>query len=128
MLTGTRKNQQESFSINRIREHNFTWRTKTNTQRTMVSCFFLKVCVRYFSLILKECCFWLFPTKYFEKKFNLQLFYVPIVSRIFILSWAITRCPPSQTSCFAKITVCVIETMLVTLPLTQRNKARREVN
>ena len=54
-----------------------------------------KACVRYFSLFLKEqCSFWLFRTKYFEKKFNLQLFYLPTVSRTFILSWA-TTCYPS---------------------------------
>ena len=33
-----------------------------------------------------------------------------------------------KTSCFEKITLYVIETMLVTLPLVQRNKARRKVN
>ena len=33
-----------------------------------------------------------------------------------------------ETSCFEKITVCLIETMLVTLPLVQMNKALREVN
>ena len=33
-----------------------------------------------------------------------------------------------ETSCLEKITVCVIETMLVTLPLVQMNKARRKVN
>ena len=33
-----------------------------------------------------------------------------------------------KTSCFEKITVCVIETMLVTLPLVQMNKEQREVN
>ena len=33
-----------------------------------------------------------------------------------------------ETSWLERITVCVIETMLVTLPLVQMNKARREVN
>ena len=33
-----------------------------------------------------------------------------------------------ETSCLEKITVSVIETMLVTLPLVQMNKAQREVN
>ena len=33
-----------------------------------------------------------------------------------------------KTSCFEKITVYMIETMLLTLPLVQINKARREVN
>ena len=47
----------------------------------------LKACVRYFSLFLKEqYVSWLFQTKYFEIKFNLQLLYLPIVSRAFILS------------------------------------------
>ena len=68
---------------------------------------------------------YLVRTKYIEKKFTLQLFFLPIVSRTFILSWA-TRL--LETSCSEKITVCVIETMLVTLPLVQMNKARREVN
>ena len=47
----------------------------------------LKACVRYFSLFLKEqYVSWLFRTKYFETKFNLQLLYLPNVSRAFILS------------------------------------------
>ena len=33
-----------------------------------------------------------------------------------------------KTSCFQKITVCVIETMLVTCRFFQMNKAPREVN
>ena len=33
-----------------------------------------------------------------------------------------------KTSCFEKITVCVIETMLMTLPLVQMGKAQREVS
>ena len=48
---------------------------------------YFEACVCYFSLFLKEqCVFWLFRTKYFERKFNLQLFYLPTVSRTFILS------------------------------------------
>ena len=59
------------------------------------SCFILCLCL-LFSLFLKEqCSFWLFQTKWFEKKFNLQLLYLPIVSWTFILSWATTHCPPS---------------------------------
>ena len=55
-----------------------------------------KACVRYFSLFLKEqYVSWLFRTKYFEKKFNLQLFYLPIVSQTFILSWAYHALPAS---------------------------------
>ena len=52
-----------------------------------------KACVRYFSLFLKDKCISsLFRTKYIEKKFNLQ-FFLPTVSRTFILSRAITRYP-----------------------------------
>ena len=48
--------------------------------------FLLKAFVRYFSLFLKEqYVSWLFRTKYFEIKFNLQLLYLPIVSWAFIL-------------------------------------------
>ena len=55
-----------------------------------------KACVRYFSLFLKDKCISsLFRTKYIEKKFNLQLFFLPTVSRTFILSSATMRYPPS---------------------------------
>ena len=59
-------------------------------------CHIFKAYVRYFSLFLKEqCTSWLFWTKCFEKKFNLQLFYLLIVSRTLILTWANMHCPPS---------------------------------
>ena len=58
----------------------------------------------------------LFRTKYIEKKFNLFSPGLPRATRLL------------ETSCLEKITVCVIETMLVMLPLVQMNKARREVN
>ena len=59
---------------------------KMNKISTSVELQSLKACVCYFSLFLKEqCVSWLFRTKYFEKKFNLQLFYT--VSQTFILFW-----------------------------------------
>ena len=55
-----------------------------------------KACVRYFSLFLKDKCISsLFRMKYIEKKFNLQLFFLPTVLRTFILSSATMRYPPS---------------------------------
>ena len=101
--------------------------------------FFLKLVSAIFLTIFKRTmCFLVNPKKYFQKKFNLQLFYLPIVSRTFILSWATTftnlfsELPRAvrllKTSCFGKITVCVIEKMLATLQLFQTIKARREVN
>ena len=60
----------------------------------------INLCVRYFLLFLKEqYVSWLFQTKCVEKKFNLQLFHLPTVSRIFILSW-VTKCYPSPRNFF----------------------------
>ena len=66
----------------------------------------VKACVRYFSLFLKDKCISsLVRTKYIENKFTLQ-FFLPTISRIFILSWTTTRYPPPWTSCLEKITMC----------------------
>ena len=93
----------------------------------MESWFSTFVC--YFSLFLKDKCISsLFWTKYIEKKFNLQLFFFPLFHE-HLFSPGLPRATRLlETSCLEKITVCVIETMLVTLPLVQMNKARREVN
>ena len=90
----------------------------------------LKACVRYFSLFLKEQCpSWLFRTNYFEKKFNLLFCFIFPVLHEHLFSPELSRASRFlKTTCFEKTTVCVIETMLVTLPLVQMNKARREVN
>ena len=45
-----------------------------------------------------------------------------------LLSPELPRTARLLKTCFEKITLCVIEAMLVTLPLVQMNKARREVN
>ena len=59
-----------------------------NQQNHSTSILFFKACVRYFSLFLKYKCFSLLVrTKYIEKKFNLKLFFLPTVSRTFILSY-----------------------------------------
>ena len=95
----------------------------------MQQCNALKACVCYFSLFLKDKCISsLFWAKYIEKKFNLQLFFFPLFHE-HLFSPGLPRATRLlETSCLEKITVCVIETMLVTLPLVQMNKARREVN
>ena len=64
-------------------------------------------CVPYFSLFVKEhCVSWLFLTKYFERKLNLHLFFLPTVSRTFILSWIPRAARLLKTSCFEKVTMC----------------------
>ena len=68
-------------------------KTKSPDNPTMLH--ISKACVRYFSLFLKGICISsLFRTKYIEEKFNLQLLFLPTVSRAFIFSRAITRYPP----------------------------------
>ena len=63
----------------------------------------LKACVCYFSLLSKDKCISsIVQTKYIEKKFTLQLFFLPTVSRTFILSWATLRYPPPWNFLFRK--------------------------
>ena len=82
-----------------------------------------------FHYFLKEqCASWLFRTKYSEKKFSWQLFDLLIVSRTFFSHELPHAARLLKTCWFEKITVCVIETMLVTLPLDQMKKARGEVS
>ena len=80
-------------------------------------------------LFLKDKCISsLFSMNYMEKKFNLQLFFLPTVSQTFVFSGLPCATRLLETSCLEKITVCVIKAILVTLLLVQMNKARREVN
>ena len=63
----------------------------------------IKACVHYFLLFLKEKCISsLFQTKYTEKKFNLQLIFLPIVSWIFTLLELPSAACLLKTSCFVK--------------------------
>ena len=75
----------------------------------------VKACVRYFSQFLKEqCASWLFRTKYFQKKFNLSCF-IFLLFHEHLFSPELPRAAHLlKTSCFEKVTACVIEAMLVT--------------
>ena len=87
----------------------------------------VKTCVRYFSLFSKEqYVSGLFRTKYFEKKFNLQLLYLPIVSQTFILPWATTRCPPSSKFLFWKNNCMCNPDNVRDIAACQMNKAWRK--
>ena len=62
-----------------------------------------KACVCYFSLFLKDKCISSFVwTKSIENKFTQQLFFLPTVSRTFILSWATMHYPPPWNFLFRK--------------------------
>ena len=79
-------------------------------------------------LFLKDkCVSSLVRTKYIEKK-SYSCFFFPLFHKHLFSPGLRHATDVLETSCLEKITVCVIETMLVTLPLVQMNKARREVN
>ena len=52
----------------------------------------LKACVLYFQKKNVSRSFW---KTYVEKKFNLELLYLPIILQMFIHTWATTHCPSS---------------------------------
>ena len=91
---------------------------------------FFKACVCYFSLFLKEQC--VFPGYFEQNTLKRNLTYSCLILSLFhkhLFSPGLPNATPLLgTSCLEKITACVIKTMLVTLPLVQMNKARREVS
>ena len=89
----------------------------------------LKACGRYFSLFLKDKCISsLFQTKYIEKKFNLQLLFLPIVSWTFTLTWATTGSPPSKNFLIWKMNCMSNRDNAHDVDISQMKKSRREVN
>ena len=105
-------------------------RNKTDDEEWFTQLFtpLLKACVCYFSLFLKDKYFSsLVKMKYTEKKFTFQLFFFPLFHK-HLFSPGLPRITCLIETCLEKKTVCVIEIMLVTLPLVQMNKAQREVN
>ena len=65
---------------------------------------------------------------YWEKKLPYSCFFFPLFhEHLFSPGLPHATCL-LETSCLEKITLCVIETMLLTLLLVQMNKAQREVN
>ena len=99
-----------------------------------IACFcrlwvFFKACVRYFSLFLKDqCSFWLFKRNALKRNLTYSCFIFPLVHEHLFSLELLRAVHLLITSCFQKRTVCVIEIILVTLPLVQMNKAQREVN
>ena len=88
-----------------------------------------KACVCYFSLFLKDKCIsLLFRMQYIKKNLTYSCFFLLLFHEHLFSPGLPCATRLLETSCSEKITVCVIETMLVTLPLVQMNKARREVN
>ena len=66
--------------------------------------------------------------KYFEKNLTYICFIFPLFHEHLFPPGLPRTTRLLESSCLEKITICVIETMLVTLRLVQMNKARREVS
>ena len=65
-----------------------------------------KACVCYFSLFLKDKCISsLFRTKYIERKFNLQLFFISVFHED-LISLGLPRATRLLETCLEKITMC----------------------
>ena len=89
----------------------------------------LKACVHYFSLFQKNnVLFGYFEQNNLKRNLTCSSFIFPLFhEHVFFHELPCAACLV-KTSCFEKITVCVIETMLMSLLLVQRNKTRTEVN
>ena len=87
----------------------------------------LKACVRYFSLFLKDRCISSLFRSTLKRNSTYSCFFFPLFHKHLFFPGLPRATRFLETSCFEKITVCVIETMFVTLPLVQM-KVRREVN
>ena len=69
-----------------------------------------------------------FEQSTFERNLTYSCFFFPLFHE-HLFSRGLPRATRLlETSCLGKITVCVVKTMLVTLPLVQMNKAWKEVN
>ena len=71
--------------------------------------------------------FFLSSNEVYWKEIYLSVVFFPLFHK-HLFTPGLPRVTRLVETCLEKITVCVIETMLVTLPLVQMNKARREVN
>ena len=92
-----------------------------------ISFFHILTLCLLFSTILKEHGY--FERNTLKRNLTYSCFIFPLFHEHLLFSPGLPRATRLlETSCLEKITVCVIETMLVTLPLVQMNKARREVN
>ena len=88
-----------------------------------------KACVCYFSLFLKDkCVLCYFERSTLKRNITYSSFSFPLFHKHLFSPGLPRTTHLLETSWLETITVCVIETMLVTLPLVQMNKARREVN
>ena len=88
-----------------------------------------KARVHYFSLFLKEKLFLrYFKQSTLKRNLTYSCFFFPLFHKHLFSPGLPCATHLLETSYLEKITVFVIETMLLMLPLVQMNKARREVN
>ena len=83
------------------------------------------MCLLFFTIFKRQIISSIVWTRYIEKKFNLQLFFLPTVSRTFILSWATTCYLPPCNAC--DIAACPDEYKAWT-ELNQANQVQTKIN
>ena len=86
------------------------------------------MCPLFFTIFKRQMYFFIILNEVHWKEIWLSCFFSPLFHEHLFSPGLPHATRLLETSCLEKITVCVIETMLVTLPLVQMNKARREVN
>ena len=86
------------------------------------------MCLLFFTIFKRQMYFFLSSNEVHWKEIYLSSFFFPLFQEHLFCPGLPRATRLLETSWLEKITVCVIETMLVTLPLVQMNKARREVN
>ena len=82
----------------------------------------------FFTIFKRQMYFFLISKEVHWKEIYLSCFFFPQFHKHFFSHALSCATCLLETSCLEKITVCLIETMLVTLLLVQINKAQREVN
>ena len=85
------------------------------------------MCLLFFTIFKRQMYFFLRSNEVHWKEIYLSCFFFPLFYK-HLFSPGLPCATRLLETCLEKITICVIETMLVTLPLVQLNKARREVN
>ena len=88
------------------------------------------LCLLIFTIFKRQMYFFVISNEvhWKEIKETYSCFFFPLFHKL-VFSPGLPRATRlHETSCLEKITVFVIETMLVTLPLVQMNRAQREVN
>ena len=85
------------------------------------------MCLLFLTIFKRQMFFFLSSNEVYWKEIYLSVVFFPLFHK-HLFTPGLPRVTRLVETCLEKITVCVIETMLVTLPLVQMNKAWMEVS